>query len=96
MSLGGEFVLKTEAMKPSLFEAIPQIKKLWNRKYLPTNPEADLQLNKALMISNKLPDESTQKPLQRTHMRGIQYIRKKGWIVKEADKNLGLVLMSRD
>lgn len=54
-----------------------------------------------LRVKGKLEREITRMGIDRppslhlTLMRGIKHIKKMGWIVKEADKNLGLTLMSR-
>lgn len=55
-----------------------------------------------IRVKGKLEREITRMGIDRppslhlTLMRGIRYIKKMDWVIKEADKNLGLTLMSRE
>lgn len=78
-------------------EALEKVQSIWShghdclpqRKVMEYKSKLD-DLLTTLQTNNTLP------PLQISLRNGICYIKRKGRVIKEADKNLGLVLMSQD
>lgn len=95
LSVGGGFVLKTP-LKLCLDDTVYQLV-----SRLSTGPKR-IDQSFVQRVRGKAEREIDNLDIDRpsslhlTLMRGIKYIKAKGWVVKQSDKNLGLTLMSRD
>lgn len=96
LSLGGKFALEETAPRNLLVEAVEAMPKTWSKGIGPM-PEFRRERNVSIiksMIETSSPEEVAPSSISRVVANGIRFIQDQGWIVKEADKNLGLVLMS--
>lgn len=94
LSFGGKFVIRPK-VGFCLPPAIDRLRSTWTRGATSFSPlEAQTAVNRLKMVLPQSRKKSDT--LSSAIAQGIRFIKTQGWVVKESDKNLGLVLLNSD
>lgn len=98
MSVGGSFSIPPDSIKDSLLETIPgTISCLQSGHDGPAPQVIDESMNLTRNLIETIQDNPRQQfKLRNSIIQATKYIKTHGYILKESDKNLGLVLMHKD